>query len=382
MKTLYLHIGTPKTATTSIQRFLEINEVMLDKAGYIYPIFQLKYPYVPLNRNGHFLVGKIYDEEGKEDLKKEKSVFYTGIRFIHEAFEKCDSVILSDENIWNVLGDSKIDRFRILRELQKDAESCHYIIKILVYLRRQDYFATSLFSQHIKTGNYKDRGYKWEKYISKQAGIVLDYYSHLERMASVVGKENIIVRVFEPSRFKGGTIYSDFLDMVGLKISPEWLIESEFLNLSISGNRQEIKRIINTCSSFDDTTRTYAKDMILACEKMKNIKENVALMSKDEKEIFFEIYAENNKKIAREYLHTEGDLFDMTIDDQKKWTPDNPYMYEDIIRYFGEVTLMQQKTIMELKSVISEISGQVNSMYRSAIFKSYRKVRKLVKNKE
>ena len=34
MKTLYLHIGTTKTATTSIQKFLEENKDVLQKYGY------------------------------------------------------------------------------------------------------------------------------------------------------------------------------------------------------------------------------------------------------------------------------------------------------------------------------------------------------------
>ena len=36
MRTLYLHIGTPKTATTSIQMFCVDNESVLKKLGYSY----------------------------------------------------------------------------------------------------------------------------------------------------------------------------------------------------------------------------------------------------------------------------------------------------------------------------------------------------------
>ena len=33
-KTLYLHIGTPKTATTAIQMFCEVNQSVLNEKGY------------------------------------------------------------------------------------------------------------------------------------------------------------------------------------------------------------------------------------------------------------------------------------------------------------------------------------------------------------
>ena len=57
MRTLYLHIGTPKTATTSIQMFCVDNESVLKKLGYSYPILNFKFPKVEKRRNGHFLVG-------------------------------------------------------------------------------------------------------------------------------------------------------------------------------------------------------------------------------------------------------------------------------------------------------------------------------------
>lgn len=41
MKTLYLHIGTPKTGTSAIQIFCKDNQETLKKQGYYYPIFTL-----------------------------------------------------------------------------------------------------------------------------------------------------------------------------------------------------------------------------------------------------------------------------------------------------------------------------------------------------
>ena len=44
MKTLYLHVGTTKTATSSIQRFLEENRTVLEKYGYCFPDSLHVYP--------------------------------------------------------------------------------------------------------------------------------------------------------------------------------------------------------------------------------------------------------------------------------------------------------------------------------------------------
>lgn len=44
MKTLYIHIGCPKTATTSIQYFCNENKENLAKHGVYFPVFEQTYP--------------------------------------------------------------------------------------------------------------------------------------------------------------------------------------------------------------------------------------------------------------------------------------------------------------------------------------------------
>ena len=50
MKTLHVHIGTPKTATTAIQHFCKENAKILAEKGFCYPIF----PKIPMPITGGF----------------------------------------------------------------------------------------------------------------------------------------------------------------------------------------------------------------------------------------------------------------------------------------------------------------------------------------
>ena len=60
MPTLYIHMGTPKTATTSIQMFCVENQERFREEGFSYPLLDFVYPHVFQRRNGHFLVGRVY----------------------------------------------------------------------------------------------------------------------------------------------------------------------------------------------------------------------------------------------------------------------------------------------------------------------------------
>lgn len=74
-------------------------------------------------------------------------------------------------------------------------------------------------------------------------------------------------------------------------------------------------------------------------------------------------FCENN----REALKLDGFYFpefEYKYPDIPKWTPDNPYMQEDIIRYFGEVTMLQQKKIMELQEMVMDLKKENQRLNR------------------
>ncbi len=354
MKTLYLHIGTPKTATTSLQMFCVDNQKLLNEKGYTYPILDFQYPHVALRRNGHFLVGKLYKDKDEEDVEKEIALWNRGLDLIHTEFERYDHVILSDENIWHAsVGQS----FSFWERLKEDAKQQGYEIKIIVYLRRQDGMANSWLSQQIKEGWNKSAFVKWNNYKKKPDKIKLDYYSLLEKIAGVMGKENIILRVFERDKFKGNgnTIFSDFLEAMGLEYTDEYQIKNEEANQSLTGNSQEIMRIMNSLLPDNGSMRELLRRAAARCEELKDVDNHFSMFSKEEAERFMAKYQESNDRIAREYLGQDEPLFGSQIKDDEVWTPNNRFMYEDIIRFLGNIIIEQHQRILDLRDDVKNL---------------------------
>ena len=198
MRTLYVHIGTPKTATTSIQMFCVENQKVLNKQSYSYPLLDFVYPHVAHRRNGHFLVGWVYKPGGQEDVEKEQELWEKGFAMIHREFEKYDNVILSDENIWH---SSNGRKFPFWAKLMQDAKEHDYQVKVIVYIRRQDGLANSWLSQQVKEGWNTNATIKWDSFQRKTRKVVFNYYLLLEKIAEVTGRENIIVRIFDRKKY-------------------------------------------------------------------------------------------------------------------------------------------------------------------------------------
>ncbi|MGN0354604.1 MAG: hypothetical protein ACI4EI_05970 [Muricoprocola sp.] len=356
MKTLYIHIGTPKTATTSLQLFFSHNQNLLQQKGVSFPSIPYKFPGVRKDRNGHFLVGDVFLPDGKRDEEACQKLWQMGMDIVHEEFKKYDNVLLSDENLWTSSTNAKASYWTRLKE---DAEKHGYLIKAIVYFRRQDELAASLFSQAIKI-NMKDLAVrKWEYYKDNMTSKFLDYDKYLQKIADVIGKENVVVRIFEREHFSGNgnTIFSDFLDILGLPFTEEYDIHQEAANPSISGNRQEIQRIINTVLTDNESAMQMTRRAAIQSEQKKDIHNNYSMFSESETKEILKKYEEGNRHIAKEYFGMDGSLFHEDIPQQPVWSPDNPYMYEDIVRYFGSIVLEQQEKIEKLQKQIKELKS-------------------------
>ena len=141
----------------------------------------------------------------------------------------------------------------------------------------------------------------------------LEYFNYRDRLKwliSLVGKDHLIVRPFEPSKFFKGSLEADFLRCIGLELTEEFKIADRKKNPGMSPFLTEISR----CLGFFGYTK---EDLfILREESMKtdaryfNVTRQHQYLSPRDRHQFMEQFEEGNRWVASEMLGREdGVLF-------------------------------------------------------------------------
>lgn len=265
MTTIYLHIGTPKTGTTTLQKFLCDNREKLLEKEYLYPLSGMISTQNITGLYSHHGLAKacvnMYDPKSPavkdsrsewkkswEDLKKE-------IKMI-----KPQNVIISSEFFTGIKEFYNPDMISLTRKILEEYET-----KIVIYVRKQDYFFRSLYSEYAKSPlpnkvsnhlyeNSSNKNIMRMREFIEQLKYQANYYSILELWKNSFGIKNIIVRPFEKEQMKNGSIVDDFLDIINLKCDKSDINfnSSNFQNISYSG---KIIKLINLIESISQIRR-------------------------------------------------------------------------------------------------------------------------------
>ncbi len=220
MKTIYIHIGTEKTGTTSIQEFLFVNHGNLLKYNFYYPINETKKynmwkQHVPLVTS---ITKKNIPAYKDQQSYVKDEVFDEFIEDVRKI--KQDNIIISSE------GFSLIESIDKIHSLKKKLEE--FKIKIIIYIRRQDEFLISKLQQSYKTGRYFP--FEVDELLSF---CKVNYYQIISNWSHIFGRKNIIIRIFEKGKLYNNDLYADFLNVLDLDLNSDF-IKTLYLNKSVS----------------------------------------------------------------------------------------------------------------------------------------------------
>lgn len=335
MATLYFHIGTTKTATSSIQKFCKLNRKLLRRYGYAFPIMPFCYPRIKPERNAHFLLSGPADQavSPKQEQKFEERL-ETGLSILHGCLSKCDKVILTDEDCWRAVNYARINPLELLLE---DAIAHGYEIQVIVYLRRQDSFLISQWNQRVKSAG---SGKTFEEYLEKNTSrfpLLADYAKTLDKIASLVGKDHITVRRFEPAAWVEGSIYLDFMNAIGMEMTAPFRYPQSQVNIALKGNFLEMKRSLNRNPLLDNRENEQFSAVIRSLSSQSGA-EKPWMLSPEETQALLNQYEDGNSRVAREYIGDGSPLFSADTDTPAKWQPVNGQLAGDLLAFVTVVT--------------------------------------------
>lgn len=228
MTTVYLHIGTHKTGTSSIQKFLFDNQNALKELGFLYPL---------TGRDGKI------DSDGKceingnyqlalELLKDDKRARYRNWLQHHKhvkgSWKKLVSEI-DESRLKNVIVTSEDLSFLKPEQMSAIADYLSgYEVKIIVYLRNQYAYLKSLYAQDIKTG-CESKSFK--TYLEKMKYLGF-YDERIEPWANIFKKDSLIVKSYDAAK---NNLIQDFLRSINcVKGENNWLSKTKTANVSPS----------------------------------------------------------------------------------------------------------------------------------------------------
>lgn len=367
MRTLFLHIGTPKTGTSAVQAFMVRNRALLEEKGLVYPSFDIDYKVANENRNGSYIDLYWRDPVGESCVKKTL-----------EAFDRGNMVLLSDEGLYERI----IEEPEIIHDVTERFTKENINVKIIIYLRRQDEFIRSKWAQRVKV---RER-WTFDEYLERYCDrAILDYKSLLEILRDTVGMDDLIVRTYgrpELYRGNGKNLVSDFLSIFDIPLTEQYEKPDAIVNTSLTDKYLETKRRMNFMPDFQDKKADLISYLRRLQEKDEAaVKRNRPLFATADRIKLLSDYAGANREVANTYLGLpEGsDLFPMPED--RGGEEEIPFSEEEILEVLGNVILMldNRNSTLERKLKIKDraktaASKQTDMAKRSVIGKVVKKL--------
>lgn len=349
-KEIILHIGSPKTGTTSLQAFCTRNRDILAKLNLLYPKtgcvnvahHELAWAVNPLGPKIN--AQPLYDQLASEIENSD-----------------CTRILVSSE-VFFVASD-----IVKLRQLL-----ANYKVKVYAYLRRQDQWYQAMYSQYIKENRYRLTDSPSDSDVMEIILKHLDYSSLLDLWAE--NFDSVAARPYEGG-VVGENIISDFFSMVGVLI-PDKCRKDESAgekNISLACDLLELVRLSNY-AQYRETSRSlwlYGLQEIQSLRASRG--RNKSCLAIDEKTLLniFNMFRERNKLLNkyRFYMPGESELsefFTSLGDEQIKNQHDNEERLKSIdLSSLTEIVVdswvYYEQKICEYESLIQVMRGNSGS---------------------
>ena len=336
----YLHAGLWKTGTTSIQHTMHLNFEVLKKQGYLYP--ESEKIIQGFGSDAHHSIGiwaKEFTGKGEQaawgittiDKYNDFNIQYQKRfeKYISENNDHIGKLLLSTENIGTL---SIPELIKLKKFIHKYCEKQ----KVIIYLRRPDLWAISGYVQTLKTGTFD----KYSKILKPHS-----YKNKIQKFISVFGKENIILRLFDPKKMVGGDAVKDFCATLGieydsLEIPPKRNESISPLSLAYLTEMTEYIPRFNSNNNINKSRKRIMDNIIeLGLKDKKKM-----YTSKDSAIKYYKSFSSDFKWMKAEFFN-DNSLFDENFDMYESDYVKPVYNFSDSIRVGISVWLLENEKV-------------------------------------
>jgi tetratricopeptide (TPR) repeat protein len=233
---LILHIGLPKTGTTSIQETLAAHRELLLEQGILYPVSPGQM--LPASILGPNLNIKHFHPTIWNGMAPAVRLNLFRSEFDRELRDRpahVGKVLISAEHCGAFLNSRALicDLAAFLRPYFE-----HY--KIIAYVRRQDDFVASVYNERLRVGDLASPSAPLR---SLPSVWVYNFDLLFDAWASVFGEQAIRVRVYERESLHNGDVVDDFLATCGIDLSVTSDHSARRRNVSMGHAGQQLMRL-------------------------------------------------------------------------------------------------------------------------------------------
>ncbi|MCY4335109.1 MAG: hypothetical protein OXC60_10600 [Litoreibacter sp.] len=282
MGQIWLHIGSPKTGTTSLQGFLGENHQQLrDEAG------------INFMQTGRSHIA--HNQIATAARMGELSLFDQIAAEADESPE--ENHVLSSELLFNPHVAYKVTQ--AVPDSWKGGRT-----KVICYIRRHDAYLEALYKQYLKNNRIPpDR----QAFLA-DAPRLLRYFDVINAYGRAFGRENIILRPFSPDHLKGRDVILDFAALVGFEVVEGMSLTKAFANKSFSAAMSETLSMMTKHTEFN--TREVIREL-MAVDHPGTVRSR-DVFTKAERKALMERMAPDTQKLIKRYMPDHAAFFDYT----------------------------------------------------------------------
>ena len=326
MRELILHIGTQKTGTTSIQRFLGLNQELLKEQKFLMP------KSLDIGNTHHRWITSITLNAEKKDAllmnfgytskQEQLQIIKTKLKNFRE---ECDKSELNSK--WIITSEhlqSELRTKEAIFKLKYILKESFGKIKIILYIRDPLATTISLWSTQLKYGS-KLKSLPLPSHPSYEQ--VSNHKKTIQNWESVFSRENIIVVKFQKKDFINNDLIQDFCHRSGISYSEKFKLP-KIANKSLSLLGMKSLGYIN--EYIPHFTKSDNKEKSLKYNKSRaNISQYVAnftskypkyIPTKEELLTYREHYKESDKWVIENFFQGNKTLWSETF---KELSTDN-----------------------------------------------------------